>query len=85
MRSTDLTGNQLEAIAGKLGPMVDYLQRLEERMVEQGFDESDRLRYLVAEARKALEKVGLELSTLAPFDGATLPPHGKLKRKRDLH
>jgi len=28
-------------------------------MVKQGFDESDRLRFLVAEARKALEKVGL--------------------------
>lgn len=29
------------------------------RMDEQGFDEADRLRYLVAEARQALEKVGL--------------------------
>jgi hypothetical protein len=40
-------------------------------MVEQGFDEGNRLRYLVEEARKALEKVGMELSTLA-VDGFPL-------------
>jgi len=33
MRSTDLTANQLEAIAGKLAPMVDYFKGFEERMV----------------------------------------------------
>jgi hypothetical protein len=33
---------------------------------------------------KALEKVGLELSTIA-VDGLQLQPHGKLKRKWDLH
>jgi hypothetical protein len=85
MRSTDLTDNQLEIIADQLAPMLDYFRRMEERMDDQGFDESDRLRYLVAEARQALEKLGTELATLAAFDGLKLPPHGKLKRKRDLH
>jgi hypothetical protein len=84
MRSTDLTDNQIEVIADQLAPMLDYFRRMEERMDEQGFDEGDRLRFLVVEARKALEKVGRELSTIAPFDGLTLPPHGKLKRKKDL-
>lgn len=49
----DLTGNQLEIFADQLAPVLDYFRRLEERMVEQGFDESERLRYLVPEARKA--------------------------------
>src|SRR5690349_17484109 len=49
---------------------------------DRGFDESDRLRCLVGEARQALEKVELELLTLAPFGGVTLPLYGKLKRKR---
>jgi hypothetical protein len=40
-------------------------------------DESDRLRYLRS------RKSGVELSTIA-VDGMKLPPHGKLKRKRDL-
>jgi hypothetical protein len=34
-------------------------------------------------AMAALPK-SVRFSTLALFDGATLPPHGKLKRKRDL-
>jgi hypothetical protein len=63
--------------------MVDHFHRLEERMDEQRFEESDRLRCLVAEARKALEKVGVELSMISR-DGLKLPPHGKLKRKRDF-
>jgi hypothetical protein len=41
--------------------------------------------WLAAEARKALEKVSLELSTIAVDGLEKLPPHGKLKRKRDLH
>jgi len=65
--------------------MLDYFRRMEKRMDDQRFDESDRLRFLVTEARKALEKVGLELSTIAVDGLEKLPPHGKLKRKRDLH
>lgn len=84
MRSSDLTDNQIEIIADQLAPMLDYFRRMEERMDAQGFDESDRLRYLVAEARQALEKIGNELAMLSR-DGFKLPPHGKLKRKRDLH
>jgi len=57
LRSTDLTGNQLEIMADQLAHMLDYFRRPEERMVKQSFDESDRLRDLVAEARKALEKL----------------------------
>jgi hypothetical protein len=53
-------------------------------MDDQGFDESDRLRNLVAEARQALEKIGVELATLAAFDGLKLPPHGKVQQKKDL-
>jgi hypothetical protein len=30
---------------GQLAPMVDYFHRLEECMAEQGFDESDGLRF----------------------------------------
>jgi hypothetical protein len=63
--------------------MLDYFRRMEERMDEQGFDEGDRLRYLVAEAHKALEQMGIELSMLAR-NGLKLP-HGKLNRKRDRH
>jgi hypothetical protein len=29
--------------------------------------------------------MGMELATLAAFDGLKQQPHGKLKRKRDLH
>lgn len=83
MRSSDLTDNQIEIIADQLAPMLDYFRRMEERMDAQGFDESDRLRYLVAEGRQALEKIGMELSTLA-VDGLMNPPHGKPKRKRDI-
>jgi len=36
-------------------------------MVEQGFDDGGRLRYLVGEARKTVEKVGLQFSTLDRF------------------
>jgi hypothetical protein len=68
---------------GEARAMGGYFRRLEERMVAQGFDESYRLRYLVAEARKALDQMGIELSMLAR-DGLKPPPHGKLKRKRDL-
>lgn len=84
MKSTDLTDNQLEVIADQLAPMLDYFRRMEERMDEQGFDEGDRLRYLVAEARNALEQMGIELSLLAR-DSLKPPPHGKLQRKRDLN
>jgi hypothetical protein len=42
MRSTDLTTNQLAALAGQLVPMRVYLGRLKERALAQGFDESDR-------------------------------------------
>jgi hypothetical protein len=83
MHSTYLTANSFEAIACQRAPMVDYVQRLEEHMVEQRFDDSDRLRCLVAEARQALEKVSLELSALA-VDGLRPLPHGKLKRNRDF-
>jgi hypothetical protein len=58
MRSTDLTTNQLSAISQQVAPMRDYLQRLEARMVAQGFGEDDRLRFLVAEAHKALREGG---------------------------
>jgi hypothetical protein len=84
MGSTDLTDNQLEIMADQLAPMLDYFRRMEERMDEQGFDKSDRLRFLVEQARQALEKIGIELSMLSR-DGIKPPPHGKLKRKRDLH
>jgi hypothetical protein len=40
--------------------------------------------WLAAEARKALEQMGIELSMLSR-DGLKPPPHGKLKRKRDVH
>ena len=47
IRPTGLTDNQLEIIADQLAPTLDYFRRIEERMVAQGFDESDRLRYPV--------------------------------------
>lgn len=57
MRSTDLTGNQLDAIREKLDSIADYFRRLEESMVAQDFDESHRLCHLAGAARKAIEMV----------------------------
>jgi hypothetical protein len=76
----------LHFVAERLGANENrtlYLMRLDERMDEQGFDESDRLRCLVAEARETLEKIGIELSTLA-IDCLKLPSLGTLTRKREL-
>jgi hypothetical protein len=61
MRSSDRTDNQLEVIADQLAPMRDCFRRMEERMDQQGFDEGDRLRCLVAEGRQALEKIGIAI------------------------
>jgi len=71
--STEPTTEQLEAIARQLAPMVDHLKRLEKHMAEQGFEEADRLRNLVAKARNALEMANLELTTLT-VEGFHFPP-----------
>lgn len=61
MRSEHLTEQHLEALAERIRPMLNYLDRLERRMEKQGFPVDDRLLVLVREARKAVHDANLEL------------------------
>jgi hypothetical protein len=54
MRSDSLTERQLEALADKILPMLNYLGRLERRMERQGFPVDDALLAKVKQARLAV-------------------------------
>ena len=41
MRSDDLTREQAEALKAKLTPMLNYLGRLQQRMIRRGFPPID--------------------------------------------
>ncbi len=61
MASRELTYDQADKINAKLGPMLVYLNRLHQRMVETGFPPDDRLRELTFEARNAIQHLTMAI------------------------
>ncbi len=58
MPSRELTYDQADKINAKLGPMLVYLNRLHQRMVETP---DDRLRGLTLEARNAIQHLTMAI------------------------
>jgi hypothetical protein len=54
MRSDDLTREQAEALKAKLTPMLNYLGRLQQRMIRRGFPPVDPLLCDVCRAHDAI-------------------------------
>ena len=61
MPSRELTYDQADKINAKLGPMLVYLNRLQQRMVETGFPPDDRLLELTFEARNAIQDLTMAI------------------------
>jgi hypothetical protein len=72
MRSAQLTEYQLDEIAKRIWPALNYLGRLEQRMRDEQFPDSDRLLVLVKQANRAVFDVHLELHYLS-CDGVGRP------------
>ena len=64
MRSDDLSKEQARALKNKIGPMLNYLCRLQRRMRYRGFLESDPLLQRVVEASNAVHALHVELHYL---------------------
>ena len=64
MHSGDLSHDQLQKLYWQIRPICDYLNRLEDRMEQQGFSEADKLYREVLMARLAAEQVADELHRL---------------------
>ena len=75
MRSDHLTEYQIDELAKRIWPMLNYLVRLERRMEKEGFPHDDKLFILVRDARKAVQDVNLELHCLSR-DGVGRPRKG---------
>ena len=68
MQSDDLTREQVRALKNKIGPMLNYLGRLQRRMRYRGFLESVPLLQRVVEATNAVHSLHVELHYLACGD-----------------
>jgi hypothetical protein len=73
MRSEQLTEAQIEALHAKVRPTLEYLGRLEQRMVDQQFPEADRLLRMVREAHEAIYSLSVELHYLSCDSGVGRP------------
>jgi hypothetical protein len=76
MRSTDLTREQIAALADRVHPILDYMRRLEGRMEEQGFPPDDELFAAVRKAHGAARDLYVELH-YARCDGQVGRPSGE--------
>jgi len=54
MHSSDLSADQLRAIAERIQPLLGYLSRLQARVDAEGFPADDELLLLVREAQDAV-------------------------------
>jgi hypothetical protein len=77
MRSDQLTDAQIGMIAEKIRPMLRYLSKLENRILEQNFPEDDRLLVLVRAARTAFQGLHMELHYLTCDNIGRPPREGK--------
>jgi len=64
VRSDQLTTDQVEALYGRIAPMLEYVGQLEQRMHERNFAADDQLFRLVTEARNCTQGICTELSYL---------------------
>jgi hypothetical protein len=61
MKRTDISTAQARALAEKIGPMVQYLNRCRKRLDALAFDTECRLYKHTTAARDALRDLGVEL------------------------
>ena len=72
MNSSNLTRDQARALKNKIGPMLGYLSRLNQRMMFKGFPPDDPLLALVVKAENALHELHVAMHYLA-LDGCLQP------------
>ena len=70
VKSDDLSPEQAKAIHDRGGPIVGYLHRLRERMVQRGFPEDDPLLKLVSETYDKAQHLTMDLHYRSCTSGA---------------
>jgi hypothetical protein len=70
MDSADVTADQADALANRVGPMTGYLSRLYERMQKRAWAADDSLYRDVIAAQDALHRLHLTLRELARLQRA---------------
>ncbi len=65
MKADDLSPQQCEELRCRLGPLVDFLQRLQKRFNDTGFPSTDPLRSRVTNSLSALNELDAELACRA--------------------
>jgi hypothetical protein len=80
VRSDDLTREQAEALKAKLTPILNYLGRLQQRMIRRGFPPIDPLLCDVCRAHDAIHALRMNLHYLSVGHGVGRPERSEKAR-----